>query len=158
MCRWENGGCSFVLASTKDLAIQYLDEIGNADGSELTAMRDFMVHFELTPEGKLQLHSFGELAADAIFEKAYPVLNELFQSDKLSDQADPTVHDAELIKATVEKECQRLQGKKRRKLPQTEIGRRVAAEMDVPASMMDGTVDRITREKLKKFRSSGKPH
>jgi len=158
MCRWQNGDCSFVSTPTKNLAVQYLDEFGNADGSELTAIRDFMVHFELTPEGKLQFHSFGELAADAIFKKAYPLLNELFQSDKLSEQADPTARDAELIKATVEKECQRLQGKKRRKLPQTEIGRRVAAEMDVPASMMDGIVDRITREKLKKFRSSGKPH
>jgi hypothetical protein len=133
MCRWRNGDCSFA------------------------SIRDFMVHFELTPGGRLQFHSFGELAEDAIFEKAYPLLNELFQSDKLSDQADPTAQDAELIKATVEKEYQRLQGKKRRKLPQTEIGRRVAAEMDVPASMMDGIVDQITREKLKKFRSGGKP-
>jgi hypothetical protein len=158
MCRWENGDCSFISAPTKNAAIQYLDEIGNADGSELTAIRDFMVHFELTPEGKLQLHSFGEWAEDAIFEKAYPMLNELFQSDKLSDQADPTARDRELIKATVEKECQRLRGKKRRKLPQTEIGRAVAEEMDVPASMMDGIVDRVTREKLKKLHPRGKPH
>ena len=31
LCRWENGDCSFVVAPTKDTAIQYLDEIGNAE-------------------------------------------------------------------------------------------------------------------------------
>ena len=72
MCRWENGDCSFVAAPTKDVAVQYLDEIGNADGSQLTALRDFMVHFELTAEGTLRFHSFGELTEEAIFEKAYP--------------------------------------------------------------------------------------
>jgi hypothetical protein len=73
MCRWENGDCSFVAAPTKDAAIQYLDEIGNAEGADLTAIRDFMVHFELTEEGKLQFQRFGELAESAIFEKAYPL-------------------------------------------------------------------------------------
>jgi len=158
MCRWENGDCSCVVAPTKDLAVQYLDEIGNADGSELTAIRDFKVHFDLTPEGKLEFHSFGELAEETIFEIAYPLLNELFLSDKLSDQAEPTAQDSELIKATVEKERQRIRGKKKRKLPQTEIGRTIAQEMDVPASMMDDIVDRVTREQLKKSHPRGKPH
>ena len=42
MCRWENGDCSFVAAPTKDAATLYLDEMGNADGSQLTAISDFM--------------------------------------------------------------------------------------------------------------------
>jgi hypothetical protein len=158
MCRWENGDCSFVAAHTKDAAVQYLDEIANAEGSELTALRDFMVHFELTDEGKLQFQSFGELAESAIFEKAHPLLEDLLHSDKLSDAAEPTAHDLALIRATVAKERNRLQGKKRRRLAQTEIGRRIAKEMDAPAALMDNIVRQVTEETLKNFHPRRKPH
>jgi hypothetical protein len=136
MCRWENGDCSFVAAPTKDMAVQYLDEIGNADGSQLTALRDFMVHFELTAEGTLRLHSFGELTEEAIFEKAYPLLNDLLHSNRLRDAADPTSRDLVLIRAAVAKEQKRLPGKQPRRLAQTEVGRSIAKEMDAPASLM----------------------
>ena len=106
LCRWENGDCSFVAAPTKDTAIQYLDEIGNAEDSQLTAISDFMVHFELTPEGKLQFHSFGEVTEGAIFEKAYPLLDDLLHSDRLSDPTEPTPRDLALLRATVAKERQ----------------------------------------------------
>jgi hypothetical protein len=158
LCRWENGDCSFVAAPTKDAAIQYLDEIGNAESSQLTAISDFMVHFELTPEGKLQFHSFGEETEGAIFEKAYPLLDDLLHSDKLSDAIEPTAQDLALIRATVAKERTRLQGKKRRRLAQTQIGRRIATEMDAPAALMDSIVRRVAGEKLKTFHTRGKPH
>jgi hypothetical protein len=158
MCRWENGDCSFVAAPTKDAATLYLDEMGNADGSQLTAISDFMVHFELTPEGKLQFHSFGELVEGAIFEKAYPLLNDLIHSDRLSDITEPTARDLALIRATVGKERKRLQGKKQRRLAQTEVGRSIAKEMDAPAPMMDRIVRRVAGEKLKNFHPRGKPH
>ena len=158
MCRWENGDCSFVAAPSKDAAIQYLDEIANAEGSELTAIRDFMVHFELTDEGKLQFQSFGELAESAIFEKAYPLLEDLLHSDRLSDAAEPTERDLALIRATVAKERKRLQGKKRRRLAQTEIGRRIAKEMDAPAALMDNIVRQVAEETLKNFHPRRKPH
>ncbi len=158
MCRWENGDCSFVSAPTKDAAIQYLDEIGNAEGSQLMALPDFMVHFELTPEGKLRFQSFGELAERTIFEKAYPMLDDLFDSDRLSDPAEPTPRDLALIRATVAKERKRLRGKKRRRLAQTELGRAVAKEMDAPAPLIDSIVRRVAGEKLKDFHPRGKPH
>ena len=158
MCRWENGDCSFVAAPTKDAAIQCLDEIGNADGSQLTAISDFMVHFELTAEGKLQFHSFGEVVEEVIFEKAYPLLDELLHSDRLRDAAQPTARDLALIRATVAKERKRLQGKKPRKLAQTEVGRSNAKEMDAPASLMDTLVRQVAGEKLKNLHSRGKPH
>jgi len=158
MCRWENGDCSFVAAPSKDAAIQYLDEIANAEGSELTAGRDFMVHFELTDEGKLQFQSFGELAESAIFGKAYPLLEDLLHSDKLSDAAEPTERDLALIRATVAKERKRLQGKKQRRLAQTEIGRRIAKEMDAPAALMDNIVRQVAEENLKNFHPRRKPH
>jgi hypothetical protein len=113
MCRWENGGCSFVAAPTKDVAV---------------ANRRPRFHgtFGATDEGKLQFQSFGELAENAIFEKAYPLLENLLHSDRLSDAAQPTERDLALIRATVAKERKRLQGKKRRRLAQTEIERRIA--------------------------------
>jgi len=158
MCRWENGDCSFVAAPTKDAAILYLDEIGNADGSLLTAISDFMVHFELTPEGKLQFHSFGEMVEGAIFEKAYPLLDDLLHSDRLSDPMEPTPRDLTLIRAAVAKERKRLQGKRPRRLAQTEVGRSIAKEMDAPAPLMDTIVRRVAGEKLKNFHPRGKPH
>jgi hypothetical protein len=154
----EKWGCSFVSLPTKNAAIQYLDEVGNTNGSELTAIRDFMVHFEITPEGKHQFHCFGELVERVIFEKAYPMLDDLFGSDRFSDSAEPTAQDLEIIKATVAKECERLQSKKRRRLSQTEIGRSVAKEMDVPARLMDSIVRRETTKNLKNFHPMGKPH
>jgi len=158
MCRWENGDCSFVAAPTKDAAILYLDEIGNADGSLLTAISDFMVHFELTPEGKLEFHSFGEMIEGAIFEKAYPLLDDLLHSDRLSDPMEPTARDLTLIRAAVAKERKRLQGKRPRRLAQTEVGRSIAKEMDAPAPLMDTIVRRVAGEKLKNFHPRGKPH
>src|SRR6516164_10698008 len=79
---------------------------------QLTAICDFMVHFELTPEVKLQFLSFGEETEGAIFEKAYPLLDDLFHSDKLSDAIEPTARDLALIRAMVAKQRTRLQGKK----------------------------------------------
>ena len=126
----------------KDVALQYLDEIGNADGCQLTAMRGFMVHFELTPEGKLQFHSFAELVERAIVEKAYPMLDEFFHGDTLSDPTEPTARDLALIRATVAKE----------------LGRSIAEQMDAPAPLMDSIARRLAGEKLKNFHRRGKPH
>lgn len=158
MCRWENGDCSFVSAPTKDAAIQYLDEIGNAEGSQLTALPDFMVHFELTPEGKLRFQSFGEVAEQAIFEKAYPLLDDLFYRDKLSDPTEPSPRDLALIRATVAEERKRLRGKKRPRLAQTGLGRAIAKEMDAPAALVDSIVRRVAGGKLKDLQPRGKPH
>ena len=60
LCRWPNGDCSVVWDSTKGAAVELLDEIANAEGCPLTPIRDFMVHFHLTDEGRLQLEGFGE--------------------------------------------------------------------------------------------------
>ncbi len=158
MCRWENGDCSFVAAPTKDAAILYLDEIGNADGSLLTAMSDFMVHFDLTPEGKLRFHSFGEMVEGAIFEKVYPLLDDLLKSDRLSDPMEPTPRDSTLIRAAVAKERKRLHGKRPPRLAQIEVGRSIAKGLDAPAPLMDTIVRRVAGEKLKNLHPRGKPH
>ena len=76
MCRWMNGDVSFVSARTKDDAIVMLDEWDNAEGAEISQIRDFMVDFRLNDEGDLELAEFGESCRDTILEKAYPRLLE----------------------------------------------------------------------------------
>ena len=61
LCRWPNGDFSVVKASSKDEAIELLDEIGNAEGSPVTPINDtFMVHFVLTDDGDFELQGWGE--------------------------------------------------------------------------------------------------
>ena len=73
MCRWMNGDLSFVAARTKEDAIVMLDEWDNAEGAEISQIRDFMVDFRLNDDGDLELAEFGESCRDAILEKAYLV-------------------------------------------------------------------------------------
>jgi len=56
---------------------------------------------------------------------------------------EPTGRDLAVIRAAVAKERKRLMGKKRRRLAQTEIGWRIAKEMDAPATLMDSIVCRV---------------
>ena len=53
-----------------------LDEWDNAEGAEISQIRDFMVDFRLTDEGDLELGEFGESCRDTILENAYPRLLE----------------------------------------------------------------------------------
>ena len=77
LCRWPNGDFSVVKASNKDEAIELLDEIGNAEGSPVTPIKDnFMVHFVLTDDGDFELEGWGEETGELIMKRAYPVLDE----------------------------------------------------------------------------------
>ena len=77
LCRWPNGDFSVVKASSKDEAIELLDEIGNAEGSPVTPINDtFMVHFVLTDDGDFELQGWGEETGELIMKRAYPVLDE----------------------------------------------------------------------------------
>ena len=69
LCRWENGDCSFVWAANKGEAIEALDEIANAEGFPIIALRDFMAHFRLTDTGELEFEGFGERTEDAVSDK-----------------------------------------------------------------------------------------
>ena len=76
MCRWMSGDVSFVAARTKEDAIVNLDEWDNAEGAEISQVRDFMVDFRLNDEGDLELAEVGESCRDSILEKSYPRLLE----------------------------------------------------------------------------------
>ena len=61
-----------------------LDEWDNAEGSEISQIRDFMVDFRLNDEGDLDLAEFGESCRDTILEKAYPRLLEAITTAPLT--------------------------------------------------------------------------
>ena len=71
ICRWQNGDFSAVSASSRDEAIELLDEVGNAEVCELFTMKNFMVHFRLKQETDeideiipVELEGFGEETVD----------------------------------------------------------------------------------------------
>jgi hypothetical protein len=128
LCRWPNGDCSFVEASSKGAAIAALREAGNAEGCPITPMQDFMVHFALSNGGKLELQCFGEATEEAIFEIAYPVLGKaLVDAPEEANTGVLTPEGEKLIREAVRKERERVREKKAKE-PQTELRRKINAK------------------------------
>ena len=152
LCRWPNGDFSVVKASSKDEAIELLDEIGNAEGSPVTPINDtFMVHFVLTDDGDFELQGWGEETGELIMKRAYPVLDEARMSSL--DKSD--TERAEIIRAAVAKERERVIAK-RVKQPKTIAGQRLKGMTGAPTRMIDRIVDKETVRRLKKFQGKGK--
>src|SRR5260370_29229989 len=80
ICRWQNGDCSAVSASSREEAMELLDEVGNADVAEVFTAKRFMVHFQLKKRVDrveepvpVDLEGFGEETYDTLCERVYPV-------------------------------------------------------------------------------------
>jgi hypothetical protein len=80
ICRWQNGDFSAVSASSREEAIELLDEVGNADVAEVFAAKRFMVHFQLKQQVDnleepvpVDFEGFGEETYDMLCERVYPV-------------------------------------------------------------------------------------
>jgi hypothetical protein len=152
LCRWPNGDFSVVKASSKDEAIELLDEIGNAEGSPLTPIKDnFMVHFVLTDDGDFELQGWGEETAELIMKRAYPVLDEARMSSLDKSDTERT----EIIRRAVAKERERVV-EKRVKTPKTLLGQNLKGMMDAPTRKIDRIVDEETSKSLKGFKGKGK--
>jgi hypothetical protein len=67
---------SFVSARIKEDAIVTLDERDNAEGAEITQIRDFIVDLRLNDEGDPELAEFSESCRNIIPKNAYPRLPE----------------------------------------------------------------------------------
>jgi hypothetical protein len=152
LCRWENGDFSVVQAKSKDHAIEMLDEEANAEGLALYAIADFMAHFRLSDEGKVELEGFGEAFGEYVRERVHPILNEL---DVSPYDAGP--EDMSRIKKAVEMERCRLEAKPVPE-PDTELGKRIKAEMDLPTSVINRHVKDSATDLLQKIRPKGKPN
>ena len=80
ICRWQNGDFSAVNASSREEAVELLDEAGNADVAEVFKAKRFMVHFQLKKQldnveepVPVDLEGFGEETYDTLCERVYPV-------------------------------------------------------------------------------------
>ena len=152
LCRWENGDFSVVQANNKEHAIEMLDEVANAEGLPLYAITDFMVHFRLTDEGIVELEEFGERFGNHIRERVHPVVGELDVSPY-----DAAPEDIARIKAAVQLERDRLKAEPAPE-PDTELGKQVKAETDMPTSVINRHVRTAAREVLRKTKPKGKPN
>jgi len=152
LCRWPNGDFSVVKASSKDEAIELLDEIGNAEASPVTSINDnFMVHFVLTDDGDFELQEWGEETAELIMKRAYPLLDEARMSSFDKSDAERT----EIIRCAVAKERERVV-EKRVKTPKTLLGQNLKGMMDAPTRKIDRIVDDESAKRLKGFKGKGK--
>ena len=80
ICRWQNSDFSAVSASSREEAMELLDEVGNADVADLFTAKRFMVHFQLRKEVDsleepvpVSFEGFGEETYDTLCERVYPV-------------------------------------------------------------------------------------
>jgi hypothetical protein len=104
MCRWINGDVSFVSARTKEDAIIMLDEWDDAEGAEISQIRDFMVDFRLNDEGELELNEFSKSCRDSILDKAYPRLLAAMSAAPMTPARAPTEEGTAMIRNAVEEE------------------------------------------------------
>jgi hypothetical protein len=156
MCRWPNGDLSFVAARTKEDAIVMLDEWDNAEVAELRQIRDFMVDFGLADTGELEFQGFGERCLEEIWERAYPVLCQATLNAPTDSAGEPTSSGKEMIRRAVTAERQRLTGKKKPKLADTEAGKSVQSQMGAPAALVNRYVKQVATEVLKRSPTSGR--
>jgi hypothetical protein len=152
LCRWGNGDFSIVQASNKEHAIEMLDEVANAEGMPLYAIKEFMVHFQLTDEGTIELEEFGDDFSEYVLNRVHPILANLHISPY-----DASAKNKAKIRAAVQAERIRLKRKPAPE-PDTEIGKRIKAQIDMPTSLINRHVQIKTREVLLKAKPKGKPN
>jgi predicted kinase len=152
LCRWENGDFSVIQANNKGHALEMLDEVANAEGLPLYAITDFMVHFRLTDEGMLELEGFGERFGDHVRERVHPVLGELDVSPY-----DATPEDRARIKTAVQLERDSLKAGPA-PVPDTELGKRIKSQMDLPTSVVNRQIRSSARKVLREAKPTGKPN
>jgi hypothetical protein len=106
-----------VKAKDKEDAIFLLDELAGAGLEDLTALNDFMVHFRLSTDEKLEpegleslveLEGFGERTADKILEKAYPIFDKALKASSTEADDTPPEEGRETIRQAVSEEKTRL--------------------------------------------------
>ena len=155
LCRWPNGDCSVVRASSKGEAVELLDEIGNAEGCPLISLPEFMVHFRLSDEGEFEFELLGEATEDALFKLGYPLLDETLLDVPTDQVGNPTSEGQAAIRDAVAKERNRVRPRKVKE-PDTELGRTLKALTRAPTRIVDRVVREAATKRLKAFPIHGK--
>ena len=133
MCRWETGEVSFVSARSKRDACLLLDEFAAVEPEDLHEAENFMLGFALSDDGGVVLSDLGEATRELFEEKIYPVLYQAKQKAERGVE-EPVKNGGPGIRAAVEKERTRLQGRMRQRVPK--------ARPLVPSRMSSGCLRR----------------
>jgi hypothetical protein len=115
-----------------------------------------MADFRLTDEGELDFHAFGKRVLDDIWERAYPLPAQSRLTAPTDDAGDLTLAGQETIREAVRAERQRLRGKRKRKLADTELGKSIQRQTDAPAVLVNRYVKQAASELLKKTPTGGR--
>jgi hypothetical protein len=151
LCRWENGDFSVVQASNRELAIEMLDEVANAEGMPVYQISNFMAHFQLTDEGVVEFECFGEQFEKHVRKCVHPVLGKLSVSPY-----DAAPEERAQIKEAIELERSRVSASPAPE-PDTELGKQIKAQTDFPTSVINRHVHTEARKLLRKSKPKGKP-
>ena len=139
-----------------------LDQVANAEGCPITQVRTFQAHFVLTDRGELALEGFGEGTKEEIVSYAYPLLDAALRDaydDEGYDRYEilPPDRRAAIARA-VEQERGRIElDETQTTEPQTELGRDVKSQTDMPTVLIDRMVREGATKRLKRFKGRAKP-
>jgi len=134
MCRWENGEVSFVGARSKRDACLLLDEFAAVEPEDLHEVQDFMLGFALSEHGEVVLSDLGEATRELFEEKIYPVLYQAKQEAGAGVE-EPLKDAGSEIRAAVEKERTRLQGRMRKRRAKSPAARSLQEELGMSATV-----------------------
>jgi hypothetical protein len=139
-----------VSASSREEAMELLDEVGNADVAEVFTTKRFMVHFQLKKQVDnieelvpVDFEEFGEETYDMLRERVYPVYSKA--SMRVHDELDvdgdapEQEHNAELQvlnDAVVTERMRNLDSKKRRFSDDADVAE-LQKELDVSRPMAE---------------------
>jgi hypothetical protein len=115
--------CFLRFGANQEDAIVMLDEWDNAEGAEISQIRDFMVDFRLNDEGDLELAEFGESCRDTILERAYPRLLEAITTAPVTPFGGTTAEGKAMVRRAVQEERTRPLKPTRLPQPATEAAR-----------------------------------
>ena len=132
-----------------------LDEWDNAEGAEISQIRDFMVDFRLNDEGDLELAEFGESCRDTILEKAYPRLLEAITAAPVTPSGGTTAEGKAMVRNAAEEERTRPLKPTRFPQPTTEAARTLQKKMGASAAYANQAVEEIATNILDKAPDTG---
>ena len=154
MCRWPNGDLIVRPRAEQGRGHHRAGRMGQFELAEITRVSNFMVDFRLNAERDLKLQAIGEALQDYIWEKAFPLLAEA-RGAALADGDEPTNAGKEVIRKAVQKEKQRLAGKRRLKTADTELGKSIQRQTGAPAALVNRYVKRRATQLLEHSPTTG---
>jgi hypothetical protein len=159
--RWPNGEFSIVQAENRRDAILQLDEWGAVHSSWIVPLETFMVDFGLSPDGQIELRTFGEETEYFLREYCYPELERVFRDELTPDEdGEYSNGDREKIRAAVALERQRLwESEPPPEAAETEAGKALQQQLRSAGPVADHYIKLRAKRLLRsKLGEDGKPN